>query len=66
MMVMKGGKTMMMDKDIAMENGSVVMPDGNMKMKNGKTVMLKNGDCVWMNGSVSHKKMSGMKKDGKM
>ncbi|HEV7621378.1 MAG TPA: DUF6799 domain-containing protein [Flavisolibacter sp.] len=66
MMMMKDGQTMAMDKDMTMQNGTVVMADGNVKMKNGKTMMLKDGDCVWMNGTVSHKKMGGMKKHGKM
>jgi uncharacterized protein YdeI (BOF family) len=57
MMQMKDGKSMMMDKDMKMSNGSMVMMDGSMKMKNGKTVMLKDGDCVMMNGKMTHKPM---------
>jgi hypothetical protein len=60
MMVMKGGKTMQMDKEMTLQNGTMVMSDGSVKMKNGKTAMLKNGDCVYMNGKMS--KMD-MKKD---
>lgn len=60
MMVMKGGKTMQMDKDMTMKNGTMVMSDGNVKWKNGKTAMLKNGDCVYMDGKMA--KMD-MKKD---
>ena len=57
MMQMKDGKTMMMEKDMKMSDGSMVMMDGSMKMKNGKTHMLKNGDCVMMNGKMSHMPM---------
>jgi hypothetical protein len=67
MMMMKNGETMSMDQDMTMKNGTMVMTDGTVKMKNGKTMMLKDGDCVYMNGSVS--RMGGMKhsmKDKKM
>ena len=57
MMEMKNGKTMMMDKDMTMSNGTMVMMDGNMKMKNGKMMMLKDGDCVMMNGKMKHMPM---------
>lgn len=57
MMVMKDGKTMEMDQDMTMKNGTMVMKDGTVKMKNGKTAMLKDGECVYMNGSMSKMKM---------
>ena len=57
MMVTKGGKTMEMDKSMTMSNGSTVMPDGSVKMKNGTTKMLKDGDCVYMNGKMTSMKM---------
>ena len=57
MMVEKGGKTMPMDNDVTMSNGTVVTPDGSVKMKNGTTKMLKDGDCVYMNGKMSSMKM---------
>jgi hypothetical protein len=58
MMVMKGGKTMQMDKDMTIQNGTMVMADGNVKWKNGKTAMLKNGDCVYMDGKMTKMDMS--------
>jgi hypothetical protein len=66
MMSMMGGKTMMMDKDMTMKNGTTVMTDGTVKMKDGKTMMLKDGDCVMMDGSLKHMGMKGMKHKGKM
>ena len=57
MMVMKGGKTMGMDKDMTLTNGATVMTDGSVKMKDGTSKQLKNGDCMYMDG-----KMMGMKK----
>lgn len=63
MMVMKGGKTMQMDKDMTLQNGTMVMTDGSVKWKNGKTATLQNGDCVYMNGKMA--KMDDMKM-GKM
>lgn len=57
MVVMKNGETMDMNKDMAMKNGTMVMRDGKVKMKNGKTTMLKDGDCVYMNGKMTKMKM---------
>ena len=57
MMVEKGGKTMAMDKSVTMSNGTVVMPDGSVKTKDGTTKMLKDGDCVYMNGKMTSMKM---------
>jgi hypothetical protein len=56
MMVMKGGQSSDLTQDMTMSNGTVVMADGTVKMKNGKTMKLKNGDCVWMNGNITHAK----------
>lgn len=66
MMTMMGGNKMQMDHDTTMKNGTEVMTDGTVKMKNGKTMMLKNGDCVYMDGTVSHHSMSKMKSKKKM
>jgi len=63
MMVMKGGKTMGMDQDMTLKNGSTVMTDGTIKMKNGETKMLKDGQCVYMNGKMGMMKMEKMKSD---
>lgn len=65
MMMMKGGSSMAMDKDMSMSNGTTVMTDGTVKMKNGTTKMLKDGQCVYMNGKMGSMKMSKMK-DNKM
>ena len=60
MMERKDGQTMMMEKDMTFPNGSMVMTDGNMKMKDGKTHMLKEGDCVMMNGKMKPMHMKKM------
>lgn len=42
----------------------MVIADGTLKMKNGKTMMLKESNCVVMNGIMTHtmkKKMSDSK-----
>ena len=56
MMVMKGGKTGMMDKDMTMKNGATVMKDGTVKMKDGKTMMMKEGDMMDMSGKMEKMK----------
>ncbi len=58
MMVMKDGSTTAMDADMKMKNGSTVMTDGTVKMKNGKTMMMKDGDCMYMDGKMSKMKMN--------
>jgi len=57
----KGMDTTEVAEDLTLDNGIVVMKDGNVKMKDGKMVMLKEGDCLWMNGKITSK---GMKKKG--
>ena len=57
MMVTKDGKTMAMDQTMTMRNGTTVMSDGTVKMKNGTTKMLKDGDCVYMDGKMTSMKM---------
>jgi hypothetical protein len=57
MMVMKGGSTMAMDKDMKMANGTMVMTDGSVKMKDGKKMMMKDGQCVYMDGKMGMMKM---------
>jgi len=68
MMVMKGGKTMEMNKDMTLANGTTVMTDGSVKWKNGKTAMLKDGECIYMDGKMGGMHMSSdkMKKEDKM
>ena len=66
MMTMKGGKTMMMSKDMKLSNGEMVMTDGSVKMTDGTTSMLKEGQYIDMNGKmgmVSDMKMGNMKMD---
>ena len=60
MMVMKNGQTIGMDKDMTMSNGTMVMKDGSVKMKDGTTMMMKEGDCIYMNGKMSKMKMDKM------
>jgi hypothetical protein len=59
----KDGNTAELTSDVTLPNGTVVSADGNVKTKDGKTTMLKDGDCVWMNGKMTH--MAMKKKDGK-
>ncbi len=61
-MVMKGGQTMTMDQQMTLTNGTVVMTDGTVKMKDGKTKMMKDGDCIYMDGTMSKMPMKGMNK----
>ena len=60
-MVMKGGKSMMLNEDMKMSNGTTVMKDGSIMMKNGSKKMLVNGECVDINGKMSKMKMDDMK-----
>lgn len=60
MMVMKGGQTMTMDKDMKMRNGTMVMTDGSVKMKHGKMMKMKDGDMMMMNGKMKTMPMSKM------
>ena len=59
MMVMKGGKSMMLMNDTTVSNGTMVMKNGMVKMKDGTTHMMKNGECL-TNGKVNMCKMDGM------
>lgn len=56
-MVMKSGKTMEMKKDMTLTDGTVVMKDGTVKKPSGETMMLKEGQCIYMNGKVKDMKM---------
>ena len=53
----KDGKTAELSEDVTLPNGTVVMKDGNVKMKDGTMKMLKDGDCVWMEGKMTHMTM---------
>ena len=52
MVVMKGDQTMMMEKDMTLDNGTTVMADGNVKMKDGKSMMMSEGDMIMMDGKL--------------
>jgi ribosomal protein L14 len=62
MMMMKHGQTMDFTKEMTLKNGTLVMTDGTIKRKNGTSVQLKDGDCIMMDGKVTHNK-EGMKKE---
>ena len=68
-MVMKGGQTMPLSQTMTLSNGTMVMSDGTVKMKDGTTKTMKDGDCIYMDGTMSkmpmHDKMK-MKKDSTM
>jgi len=59
----KSGNNTEVLADITLDNGTIVTKDGNVKTKDGKSEMLKDGDCVWMDGKITHK--DAKKKDGK-
>ena len=59
MMVMKGGKSMMMMHDSTVSHGTVVMKNGMVKMKDGSTHMMKNGEYI-KDGKVLMSDMNGM------
>jgi hypothetical protein len=56
-MVMKGGQHTSLNQQMTLPNGTVVMPDGTVKMADGTTRMLKNGECVYMDGTLGKMKM---------
>lgn len=65
-MVMKGGQTMPLSQTITLSNGTMVMSDGTVKMKDGTTKTLKDGDCIYMDGTMAKMPMKDkwkMKKD---
>ena len=65
MMTMMDSKTVAMDKDMTLVNGTTVMTHGTMKMKGGKTMMMKDGDCVYMDGKMRRAKMKKAMMDKK-
>jgi hypothetical protein len=60
MMVMKNGITMPMEKDMVMKNGTTCMTTGECKVKDGKSMMMKEGDCMDINGKMCTDKMKNM------
>ncbi len=68
-MVMKGGQMMPLSDQMTLPNGTVVMTDGSVKMKDGTTKTMKNGDCIYMDGTMGKMPMKGkmkMSKDSTM
>ena len=59
----KDGSTAELTEDVTLTNGTIVSKDGTVKMKDGTTKTLKNGDCVYMDGKMTH--MAMKKKDAK-
>ena len=68
-MVMKGGQSTALTDQMTLPNGTMVMTDGTVKMKNGTTKTMKEGECIYMDGTMGkmqkHNKMK-MKKDSTM
>lgn len=61
-MSVKDGQKMKLDRIMTLTNGTTVAPDGTITWADGKTKMLKEGQCIYMDG-----KMGKMKdKMGKM
>lgn len=46
-----GGKSMAVDKEVALTNGAKVAVDGTMTMKDGKTMKMKEGEMMGMDGT---------------
>ncbi len=46
-----------MEKDITLNNGDIVMTNGSIMKQNGKKEMLKEGECVNLNGRVMDNRM---------
>lgn len=64
-MVMKGGKHMPLSQQMTLTNGATVMTDGTVKMADGTSKMLKEGECVYMDGTMGMMPMKGKMKMGK-
>lgn len=58
-MVIENGKSTPLTQDKTLSNGEVISSNGNVKMSDGTTSMLKDGDWVSMDGTITHH-------DGKM
>ena len=56
MMSMMKGQTMDMSKDMTMTDGSMVSTTGMVKKADGTSVQLMDGDSVYMDGKIKHKK----------
>lgn len=52
MMMVKNGKSTLLDQEMSMDNGTKVMPDGTMMKKDGKKMMMKEGQHMDMSGNM--------------
>jgi hypothetical protein len=55
-MSMKDGQKMKLDQTMTLTNGTTIAPDGTIKWPNGKTAMLKEGQCIYMDGKMGKMK----------
>jgi len=53
MMVRKDGKKTKMDKNMTLSNGIKVGTDGKVTMADGNTKMLKEGEKIYMDGTIT-------------
>lgn len=51
-MLIKEGKSILLDKELTLSNGAKVMPDGTVTMKDGKKTMMKEGEMMSMDGEM--------------
>ncbi|MGB4775244.1 MAG: DUF6799 domain-containing protein [Daejeonella sp.] len=67
MMVIKDGKTTLMEETLTLNNGTKVKTDGTVELADGKTFKLTDGDHMDMDGKLTlHKKKNPMKHPEKM
>ena len=55
-MVIKDGQKTQLLQDTTLSNGTTIMVDGTVKSSNGTTTMLKDGEFVNSDGTISEKK----------
>lgn len=51
-LLIKEGKSILLDKELTLSNGAKVMPDGTVTMKDGKKMMMKEGEMMSMDGEI--------------
>ena len=66
MMVMKEGKTKEMDQTMTCTDGCKVKPSGEVVMKDGKTMMMKEGEVIDKDGNMMNDNGKMMMDNGKM
>lgn len=64
-MTVKDGQKTKLDRTMTLANGTTVAPDGTIKWANGKTKLLKEGQCIYMDGKMGkmNDKMGNMSQD---